>query len=178
MGFDVDMKFSGYEEIVGVDPRKLLEENLWFITYLLINPFRAFWYYSRKRKGDESMTAKTRKNKNHALKVYKGELNKWDSNWDIDKGNHGHFLARKAFLSIWIFVFPRDNCITFWIETQIYNVITFMHHNWDARINNFPISILCKLFLLSQRSPSLLLRKFLKNTVKSMTIWKKSSLLS
>lgn len=28
MGFDVDMKFSGYEEIVGVDPRKLLEENL------------------------------------------------------------------------------------------------------------------------------------------------------
>ena len=28
MGFDVEMKFSGYEEVIGTDPKKLLEENL------------------------------------------------------------------------------------------------------------------------------------------------------
>ena len=28
MGFDVDMKFSGYEAIFGTDPQKLLLENL------------------------------------------------------------------------------------------------------------------------------------------------------
>jgi hypothetical protein len=28
MGFDVDMKFSSYEDVVGIDPKKLLEENL------------------------------------------------------------------------------------------------------------------------------------------------------
>lgn len=28
MGFDVEMKLSGYEEIIGTDPKKLLDENL------------------------------------------------------------------------------------------------------------------------------------------------------
>lgn len=27
MGFEVDMKLSGYEEVIGTDPKKLLEEN-------------------------------------------------------------------------------------------------------------------------------------------------------
>ncbi len=27
MGLDVDMKFSHYEEIMGIDPKKLLEDN-------------------------------------------------------------------------------------------------------------------------------------------------------
>lgn len=28
MGLEVDMKLAGYEDVMGVDPRKLLEENL------------------------------------------------------------------------------------------------------------------------------------------------------
>lgn len=28
MGLEVDMKLAGYEEIIGIDPKKLLEENI------------------------------------------------------------------------------------------------------------------------------------------------------
>lgn len=30
MGLEVDMKFAGYEEVGGVDPKKLLEDNMWW----------------------------------------------------------------------------------------------------------------------------------------------------
>ena len=37
MGFEVDMKLMGYEEVIGVDPRKLLEDNLWWCVFQSIN---------------------------------------------------------------------------------------------------------------------------------------------
>jgi hypothetical protein len=28
MGFEVEMKLAGYEEVIGIDPKKLLDENM------------------------------------------------------------------------------------------------------------------------------------------------------
>jgi hypothetical protein len=49
MGLEVSMKFSNYEEIVGIDPKKLLDDNFWSLfLYIVISDTLRFYILSFK----------------------------------------------------------------------------------------------------------------------------------